>query len=499
MREHQHLPEKKRLLFASPRKAQVVEAEEPSFKEKLLAIIRGDPFINSVMVTGITIGFFHGWLKFNYPHPVVTFLFDAVLLLALVLVYVRHKRGTPFIPPGRIGAALSAFYAVCGLYALLPFGPPLLMSVAALRGWCFATLMYSLGYNMTRSLAQVKGYFYVLIILGVMTATYGIRQSPEEIEQRMQQDEQFAARLKGTYYSTETGRVQLRVFSTFVSSGVFGSVMAYVIIFTVALMSEDGAPKRERLLLGLAVVPMAYALMLTGARSALVTLGIGFVIAAWYRRKFQTFVLIPGVIYLATKWAAAYTGGAALERYATLLNPDTVWYRFLNPVLVAWLSFLDNPIGGGLGKSGYSVPFFLWGRTGYTETIPGEGDLPCLVIEMGVVGVVVFVRVLYITCRTVYEALRRLQNTPVSSLALASAACVILAVVAFPIGSPFLGIPTGALTWFFVGTLQKLSDQHQPEAAPVPATNAAAPSGKRFLYRHVTKQASGWRSGRSQL
>jgi hypothetical protein len=494
MRQHEYSAKAKRLPLASAKRAraQALEPEGPSLKEKLLAIVQGDPFINSVMVAAITIGFFHGWLKFNYPHPLVTFLFDGTLLAALSLAYLRHKRNIPFIPRGSVGAALVGFYVVCIIYALLPFGPPLLMSVAALRGWCFATLMYTLGYNMTRSLAQVKGYFYVLIILGVITAAYGIRQSPTEIERRMQEDEQYAARLKGTYYSTQSGQAQLRVFSTFVSAGVFGSVMAHVIIFAVALLSEERAPKTERILLVLAILPMAYGLLLTGARSALVTLGVGFALAAWYHRKFRTFFLLPLAIYLAMRWAAEYTKGAALERYGTLLQTEQVWHRFLNPAIVALYAFADNPIGGGLGKSGYSVPFFLVGRTGYQDTSPGEGDLSCLVIEMGVVGVAAFLRVLYVACKAGYDALIRLRGTPVASLALASAACVLLAVVAFPIGSPFLSIPTGALTWFFAGTLQKLSHDYQASPpAPAPAQAPPTPSGKRFLYSRPPKLAPG--------
>ncbi len=456
--------------------------ERPALSQKLLALVQGAPLLNGVVLLGITVGFFQGWLKLHYPHPAITFLFDAVLLLALGLVYLRQKPGTRFLPRSPVGRALVTFYVICVVYAALPLGPPWLVSLAALRGWCFASLMYALGFHMTRSPRQVKGYFYVLILLGVLTAAYGLRQSPEEINRRMQEDPLFAQRLKGTYYDTESGKVQLRVFSTFVTSGVFGSVMSYVMILALVLLGDKDVSKYERLLLMAAMAPMAYGLVLSGARTALVMLAVGFGVIAWHQRRLPVLILLPLLVYLAVRWSVGYTHGASLERYGTLLETGTVWGRFQIPVINAWDDLIHHPLGGGLGKSGYSVPFILTGRTGYAEFERGEGDLSCLTIEMGVVGLVFFVRLLWVTLDLAYHALQRLRDTPVATVALASAAWIVLALVSFPIGSPFLSIPTGALTWFFVGTLEKLAEAPlMPAGAPAGPVEAGVASGKRFL------------------
>jgi hypothetical protein len=462
--------------------------EELPFNEKIITILKSDRLINSIVLAAIVVGFFHGWLKLRFPNPATTFIFDGLLAVALALVYLKRRApGTPFFLRTRVAKALGAFYILCFLYLFVPGGPPLLVAIAAMRGWCFASLMYLLGYHLTQSVTQIKGYFYVLALLGVITALYGIRQSPQEIQQRSIQDAHFAERYKGIYYATSTGKLELRRFSTFVSSGVFGSVMAFVSVFAIVLITDKSEKKLERVLLMLALLPMCYALVLSGARAALVMLVAGFATIAWFRRRFQTFVLLPAVLILALNYGIEQTSGGAGERYGTLLDKQTVLMRMVIPTLIGWESLKENPVGYGLGKSGYSVPFFLSGRTGYRDYRAADGDLGCLMIEMGVIGLVLFAAVLWAALKTVYDVLVKLRDTPVATVALASAACIVIAVMIFPIGSPFLGIPTGALTWFFLGTLQKLADG--TVAAPAHLLAAPEKPEKRFLYYQPKPQA----------
>ncbi len=129
-----------------------------SLKERVLVLVQSNPFINSVVALAITVGFFHGWLKIRFPSPVTTFLFDALLCLALALTWFQQGRRESFIPQGPVGQALKIFYVVCCVYLLLPMGVPKIISLAAMRGWCFATLMYFLGYQLKKSINQVKSY-----------------------------------------------------------------------------------------------------------------------------------------------------------------------------------------------------------------------------------------------------------------------------------------------------------------------------------------------------
>jgi hypothetical protein len=458
-------------------------AETLTLKDKFLAILQSDPLVNAVVAVAISVGFIHGWLKIQFPSPATTFLFDALLCVALGLVYLQQTRRERFIPAGPIGTALKAFYGLCFVYLLLPLPgrPSLLISVAAIRGWCFATLMFSLGYRLTKHITQVKGYFYVLILLGLLTAVYGLRQTPQEVEKEAEANANFAERYEYSYFATAKGR-ELRIFSTFVSSGAFGGTMAYVIIFAIVLVSDPAANKRDRWLITAAVVPIAIALVRSGARSALVSLGCGFAVIAWHRRNFQSFVLIPACILLALKVGNEAAGGSLLQRYGTLLDFKAIYYRQLIPTEIGWYYMRDHLLGSGLGKSGYSVPAFF----GYSSDITSDGDLGRLMIELGIPGLIFFGRILWVASKTVFRRLHDLRNTPVSTVALASGACVVMAFITFPSGSPFLGIPMGDLVWFFLGTFMKLADEFEKGAfAAQPAVAPSRPQ-KRFLYRRPT-------------
>lgn len=461
-----------------------------TWKERLLAFLRWDPLVNGLLATGIVVGFVHGWLKIRFPSPVTTFLFDLFLIAALMVVVMRAPRGDSFFPRGSVGSAIKLFLLVQAFYVLVPMGPPLIIKAAGMRGWSFAMLMFCMGYKITRDQAQVKSYYYVLIALGVLTAFYGMQQNPAEIEKMMQQDENFAARYQFTYYANTGGGRTLRVFSTFISSGAFGGTMAYVVMFAIVLFTEKTVGKTERLLLIGASLPVAYGMILSGSRSSLVTLGMGFLLIAWHRKNLVSFVVFPAVVVLVLKLASDFTSGAAMDRFSSLSSLDDVIARNTIPTRIGWEYMLENPFGGGLGRSGYSVPFFLF-KMMPIETYTADGDLGRLLIEMGAVGVLFFGNILWAAGQLIYRSLTQLRGTSVDAVALASGACFLMGVGSLPSGSPFIGIPMGALTWFFLGTLQKLADEYRQNSAkpmgprtPAPDLSAPTKPKKHFLHYH---------------
>ena len=457
-------------------------ARELSFQEKITAFFHSDPFINTVMAVSITVGFLHGWLKLKFPSFATTFLFDVLLSAALALVFFQPGRRGTFLPVGPIGSALKGFYLLCLVYLVLPLGPPMLVHLAAVRGWCFATLMFVLGYRVANSIAQVKAYFIVLILLGVVTAIYGIRQTPEEVEKMQRLDSNFAERYKDPFYYTSKGR-QLRAFSTFVSPGAFGGTMAYVIIFGIVLLSDPQAGKLERFLILAAIIPIAFAMVKSGSRSALISVIFGFVLIAWYRRNLQNFVLIPACIFLALKLGSTFMGGSTSERFSTLLNVQEVYARNAIPTSIGWNYMRENLLGGGLGKSTYSVPSFISARANYSDWVFCDGDLGRLMIELGVPGLFFFGVLIWAALKTTFKSLNEMRNASAETVGLASGACIIMSLGSLPSGSPFLGIPMGALVWFFLGTLQKFSDEHSRGRLPTPEPpSPPAVSPKRYLY-----------------
>lgn len=478
-----------------------------SYWQRLRAVVTTDTFASGLVALAIVVGFFHGWLKFRFKHPLVTFLFDGLLLAALGTVALQSGGGRLF-PRNPVASGMQVFLGMCTLYLLLPFGPPFLLKLAAWRGWCFPLLVFCLGYKLTRNLSQVHGYFYVLILLGLATALYGARQTPEEVEAMMRADPDLAKRLSNTFYTakvgsyaagSETTKNTFRVFSTFVSAAGFGGTMAYVLLFVIVLFTEPGTTTRDRMLLVAAGLPIAYGLVISGARTSLIQLGVGFLLVSWYRRSFFNFIMIPAIVVLAIQVGISATGGAALSRYQSLLDVQAVWERNYIPLYLGYHYMEEAFLGHGIGSTGYSVPFFIVRRLEWFEQLPAaDGDLGRVMIEFGLPGLMALGFMLWAIGRTTYGQLQVLRSTKASSVALASACCFVMSVASLPSGSPFLGIPMGAMTWFLIGTLNKLYELNAAaQRSPgLPRPPQAPPDTRRFAFRRQLPQAAAPRQPR---
>lgn len=453
-------------------------------QSSLNSILGPRPALSLMVALALVIGFFHGWLKLHYRTPVVTFLFDAALCGALLACVLTLPQGVGLFPGNRVSRSISLFYVVVFTYAIIPSGVPWIIRLASVRGWCFPPLMLCLGYHLSGGLRQVRALFYLVVALGVLTGVYGIRQSPEEISRRMLEDEYFAERFQGTAYASDEGRGAIRHFSTFVTAGAFGGTMALTAALTLVLLLDDKTKQAERILLAVALVIMLYGIVLSGSRTPVMMLVISTLVIVWFRRRFSLLLLIGVAGYLSIHWGIQSTGGAAADRFGSLLEEGTVKGRFLMPFLATMATAEQSVLGSGVGSSGYSVPFFMVVQFGRESFKGAEGDLHAAMTEMGVIGVVAFFSMLFTVLRVSIEALRQMATAGQDTLPLAVATAIVPSIIAAPIGSGFLGIPGGALFWILVGSLIRLSELHDqdPHAQGMPTSSYPWGQRKRYQY-----------------
>lgn len=420
-------------------------------------LFQRQPWINTLVLGGVLVGFLHGWLKFKIRNSATTFVFDAILLAALGLVLIGMPKKNPWFPEGPLPRALMGFYALNGVYLLLPIGPPILIGIASLRGWCFSTWMFLLGYHLTRSRQQVLGQLHFLLLLGVGTSLYGLTQSAEEARAMMEADPFYALRLQDPFFHTSKGS-ELRIFSTFVSPGAFGGTLSILCLIGISLLSSKDCSPRARLFYLLVLIPILLAMLKTGSRSALLSLLAGFVVIVLYRRNPMPVLLATLALGLAFLLTASSTGGLSVERFKTIFDVDTVFYRNSIPISIGWDFMMENPIGGGIGRSGYSIPFSLKNRFQYDEFVGCDGDMGRLMIDFGWLGLLALGRVFLAAGQLTWSSLQRLRDSQDAAVGLSCATAVIVMLISFPSGSPFLGIPMGAMTWFLLGALQSLQE-----------------------------------------
>ena len=442
-----------------PRNRGVRPEEGFSLWSRLTAVVEQDAFVNLLVVAALGIGFFHGWLKLRFRSPITTFAYDIVLILALVVVYLRAGSIRRFFPPGPITHALMAFYGLCLAYlpfSLIPGMPPFLVALSTLRGWIFATLLYGLGYQIIRGRAQMHGYFLVILMLALLTALYGIQQSDAEVLQMMREDPFFARRYRGQGYVDAEGDFHVRRFSTFISSGAFGATMATSIILGSALFLAPSARRLERIVVAAMMIPIGYGMVLSGSRSAVIIAVTGCAVLLAVRRKLLPGLVILGVIGAGVVMASQATGGGVLDRLATL-NVGNIFYRFWWPTYLGLDFMLGHPLGGGLGKTGFSPTFLLY-RSNYTDYLAPDGDLGRLMVEFGVLGIILFGRLSWNAAKLMFETVKLTYDLPSGSLILAAATNLWISIAFVGVGSPFVGIPMGVLVWFFVGAAQRLRE-----------------------------------------
>jgi hypothetical protein len=422
-------------------------------------------FANALFFFALVIGFLHGWLKMRYPHPLMTFAYDIPMALALVLVLLKLKRTEKLFPDSKVSRAIQLLLGLSLLYALLPFGVPWLVRLSSFRGWCFAPLMMLLGYHLIRSVRQVEVFVWLMIVLGTGTAVYGVFfQSEAEIRSMMALDADLSTRLTGSFYANSQGTA-FRHFSTYVTAAVFGSVMAICATFAISRVLVPGGSWVERAGLLACAGLCSYALVLTGSRTSMALLVLGMVLSAGFSRGAARVLVLPVLLAIPVAVGVSLVGGAAAERFGSLLDPAAVWGRIYIVVYPMWSMMLENPLGGGLGRSGHGVPFSFAGFFRDFEFRGTDGDIGRVMADFGMPGVVVYVVLIYSAVSDALRWMWRLRDSNLSIIAAPAGSMLLLAMAQVFTGSPFLGIPAGMLVWIMFGGLRRMVEEYERKAA----------------------------------
>lgn len=150
--------------------------------------------------------------------------------------------------------------------------------------------------------------------------------------------------------------------------------------------------------------PMAYALLLTGSRSGLLSLAVTFLaMVAISKHKQRNFIVILLLLLVAVPLLGHLTSGLQ-ARYLSLLDSsqaggDTAQGR-VNALVLAIRSVADNPLfGHGLGTSGETNYNVMGASSQITHNLYLE-----ILQEIGVIGLFLFLSIAVSIVRTLREA-----------------------------------------------------------------------------------------------
>ena len=430
---------------------------------------------------------------------------EILLAVALLAVCVR-ARGLPFRPQ-LVDALALAFAAVVVVYAVLP--QSVLDGEASaegvlqgLRHAIVPVLAYALGRSLGLGARELRRLGYAVVGVAALLAVGGIvelytvpldwwRESgaPGWYRDQLGFDYDGPSGLPENFvFNLGEGEYARRLVSSFLSPLASGYLLAVALLFVATFPT----------LATIAAAPLLLAaLLLTHSRSTLIALAGGLVVLALVRRRWWPAIAAPILVGVAVAFVANFaavvpegrftaedlglvSGGSSTEEAGEALSlGEPSLSSHLRALRDGFERVGAHPQGYGLGNAG-SVAV----RTD-TPLLAGESTYAELAIEIGVVGLALFIA--WNGALLVALARQGRQVAVAAWLAAALATVLALAVQTDVLGVPWLAF----CLWAFAGSAVQLAgaeravlggDVIRPSAEPVPglvSPAAAAPRGRR--------------------
>ena len=384
----------------------------------------------------------------------------------------------------KLDLLVLAFLCLNLLYLFVPWGPDFTIRLYGLRANGFFVLIYGLGRLVPISVRLQKWIFGLLIGVGVLAALVAIFEIalppawPNELGYANYIREFFGQEPTGHYglswtFETSTG---LRRRSAFFANPL--ELASSTLITGVAALYWMFSFKPRtwgRLIAAASWGLIALSLVLTVSRASTLAFGVQTVVAAIWLRK--------------TRFALAFVllGLAGLLAIIVLLDPRLLAFviesiTFQNPSMQGHLSdwsiglqtMLTDPLGIGLGTSGQTGDRF-------GDSTSGESQFFILGVQLGLLGLLLYILILWTTIRYSLKAYRRTSGYT-------KALCFVAAAAKFGLLFPSFSAHTENyvfamfITWWLVGfAIQQLGRQTETAVSPPPSPQ---PKELSIAHRH---------------
>jgi hypothetical protein len=236
--------------------------------------------------------------------------------------------------------------------------------------------------------------------------------------------------------------------------------MVFGMLLAAAAAISRSVATRWRVLCVLLLPLFFQGLTVSGTRAGLVTLLVGFIVIARFRRLDWRAVVLTAPLLLAAHLASILTSGHAFERFSSIVTREgLLWAYVVGPMTIAWQTLQDAPFGLGLGRTGVGVPFRWANAMPKGFFVWSDGDIGRAAVEMGVVGLLLVSVILFFLLPVTYRAVRTLLagEHDDEDVAIGAGALVLSTGGLVLIGSPLSTVPHGIIWWFLLGALIKLA------------------------------------------
>jgi hypothetical protein len=419
--------------------------------------------VTALFAITVAVGFFVAVWKMLYGGWAPYIVMDSLIVLLVVcgvLGFLRDRSAARRLP---FASALVVF-ALFSLVGLVSPAAGLMRGVMGFRSLFLCSGLAFAGYVAFRSEKQIIRIYWWLIVLGVVTGTFGIYQwfaGPEVVATWGGSYKYFATTMYW-HRDRNSGETVFRAFSTFAQPGVFGSAMSYLTLIALAGVLSSVTHVAARMAFGLATVVMLSGLVASGSRSALIEVVLGAVLMVGLNggiaRRLGLIAKVSLVVGLALYLGNRLVGSVAITRFGTILLPQSYFWRWFNPLAEGVRMGLLSPFGFGLGYTS-GGPFFV--SDGWVSDLGNVGQnvdsgIGAVATDLGIGGLVLYVYFMFKVAEACVVAWRALPPGRLKDMMLAPAAFGILGLLVSPISNVMRpSIPPAIIYWFLVGALVK--------------------------------------------
>jgi hypothetical protein len=453
---------------------------------------------------------FFGWLffedlvrKYLGNNMAVYFAKDFLLILVYISFFAarrRHKDIAVFKPPFLMPLLLLVWFAVGQVFN--PASTSVLFGFLGLKLYfLYVPLMY-LGYALMDSEKELRRFFMFNAVLLVVVAGLGIAQAiigPTFLNpDTLQEDIRGLASLYRT--SPITGQVAYRPPSVFVSAGRFQNL---IITSWVILIGFGGylvlRGKKGRAIVFTAIGVLAGAALMSTSRGVVMWCGGSTLVivaaflwgAPWKQkevtgvfRSLQRVAFLGGLTILALAVIFPEQVGSRFAIYSETLNPyspaSELAHRTRDYPLRNFLSAFDTPrwpYGYGTGTASLGGQYISRILHIYGTGVTVENGYGQLVVEMGVVGLLLWIVLGFCLCASAWKLVKRLHGSPWFPLAFVIFWLMFLNF--FPMGYTsiifYQDFVVNAYLWILLGVLFRLPKLAlSAQFAPVVAVGSEA-------------------------
>jgi hypothetical protein len=245
-----------------------------------------------------------------------------------------------------------------------------------------------------------------------------------------------------------------------------------VVVFTGAMFVPT-IEKRTRLLIALALAASVAAMLVSGSRAPLVIYGLCTGIGLFYMGRLSRIGIVALVIYAVMSVAFTYFGAGVQDRVGSVLSEENIT-RFQETAFgqVFYSQVMSYPMGVGLGMATIAGRHF----TDYSKIIFVESYFGVIVVEMGILGLAVWIWVIVRTAFLLIRDRHLVKPAPWSPLWF-FIVVLVLAIIGFMPSSTMIdSAPGNMYFWFLIGVAVRLADLRRAQLTRPASARAAQPA-----------------------